>query len=215
MKAPYVAIAIGVVLILSWGCDDKSEPSDQDVSTPAPVSEPSRPPTKSHLVAAAAMDQVGKTTTYDPAYVKLAYPGGDVPIDRGVCTDVVVRALRKLGVDLQVLIHEDMTASFESYPNLWNLKRPDPNIDHRRVPNIATFLRRKGKAIAVNDNAADYLPGDIVVWRFPDGRPHIGIVSNVLIENQTRHKMVHNVGAGACVQDVLFVYKIERHFRYF
>ncbi len=170
---------------------------------------------KADLLVTGAMEQVGKTTEYDSSYVKLGYPGGDVPINRGVCTDVVVRALRKTGVDLQVLIHEDMKKSFESYPNLWGLSRPDPNIDHRRVPNIATYLRRKGKAVAITKNPQGYIPGDIVVWRLPSGRPHIGVVSNLRVRGTQRHKVVHNIGSGTQLSDVLFRFEITDHFRYF
>ncbi|HUO84389.1 MAG TPA: DUF1287 domain-containing protein, partial [Thermoanaerobaculia bacterium] len=126
------------------------------------------------LVARAAERQVGVTTIYDPAYRRLGYPGGDVPIDRGVCTDVVIRSFRSIGVDLQVELHEDMTRSFDQYPRLWNLSRPDSNIDHRRVPNLMTWFRRQGKEISLE---AEYLPGDIVAWRLPNGLHHIGIVS--------------------------------------
>ena len=184
-------------------------------AAPVRATTPPAPETKAQLLALAAMQQVGQTTKYDPAYVKLAYPGGDVPIDRGVCTDVVVRALRKLGVDLQVLIHEDMKAAFDSYPQNWGLKRPDRNIDHRRVPNIARYLHRKGKAVPVTRDAGDYRPGDIVVWRLADGRLHMGIVSNVLVPGTQRHEIVHNFGAGAQREDRLFELEVIDHFRYF
>jgi len=174
-----------------------------------------RPKSKGELLAEAARAQVGVTVTYDPAYVKLAYPGGDVPADRGVCIDVVIRALRPLGADLQVLVHEDMTAAFGSYPKLWGLRRPDRNIDHRRVPNVATYLRRHGKAVAVTRNAEHYLPGDIVVWRLDNGRPHTGIVANETVAGTGRRKIIHNIGAGARVEDTLFAFEITGHFRYF
>ena len=173
------------------------------------------PRSKAEQLALAAVEQVGKTTKYDPACVRLAYPGGDVPIDGGVCTDVIVRALRKVGVDLQSLIHEDMSAAFGSYPNLWGLSRPDPNIDHRRVPNIATFLRRKNKMVTVTHKAGDYLPGDIVVWKLSNGRKHMGVVSNVRVGETDRCKIVHNIGAGTVLQDALFGFVITHHFRYF
>ena len=211
MKIRYFAIIACLTLTLLAGCDKKT-PSPQNPRAKAP---PPRQKTKGELLADAAAKQVGKTVTYDPTYVGLAYPGGDVPIDRGVCTDVVIRALRKFDVDLQLLIHEDMKSSFDSYPNLWNLKKPDPNIDHRRVPNIAAFLQRKNKALPLTRIATDYLPGDIVVWRFPDGRPHIGIVSNAPSTTKGRHKIVHNAGAGAQIQDVLFAWEITGHFRWF
>jgi hypothetical protein len=164
-------------------------------------------------LAAAAADQIGKTTLYDPSYVKLAYPGGDVPMDRGVCSDVVVRALRETGMDLQALIHEDMKAAFDRCPKIWGLTRPDPNIDHRRVPNIATFFRRQGKALPVTREAADYRPGDIVAWKLGGGRPHIGVVSNTPAPGHRRYQMVHNIGAGAQLEDVLFACEITGHFR--
>jgi uncharacterized protein YijF (DUF1287 family) len=170
---------------------------------------------KASLVVEGAMDQIGKTTKYDPSYVRLDYPGGDVPIDRGVCTDVVIRALRAAGVDLQVLIHEDMKRSFESYPDNWGLSKPDRNIDHRRVPNIATFLRRKGKALPVTKDPADYQPGDIVAWKIPDGRPHMGIVSNVQVRGTGRCLAIHNIGRGAKLEDRLFTFEITGHYRYF
>lgn len=174
-----------------------------------------KPRSKAELLAVAAMEQVGKTTIYDPSYIELSYPGGDVPIERGVCTDVVIRALRKCGVDLQIEIQEDMKANFESYPNLWGLNRADSNIDHRRALNIATFLRGKGKAVPITNDGRGYLPGDIVVWRLPNGVPHIGIVSNVPVKGGDRYKVVHNIGAGTQLEDVLFMFEITGHFRYF
>ncbi len=162
-----------------------------------------------------ARSQTGVTRFYDPSYVKLNYPGGDVSAERGVCTDVIIRALRAAGVDLQKEIHEDMKLHFDKYPKLWGLKKPDSNIDHRRVPNIVTFLKRRGKEIAVTNRGADYLPGDIVVWRIPGDLDHIGLVVNVTVENSDRFAVVHNIGRGAQMEDVLFEYKITGHFRYF
>ena len=185
-------------------------------SAKAPAAAPAGKSTsKARLVAAGAMAQVGKTTKYNPSYVKLDYPGGDLPLERGVCTDVVIRALRKVDVDLQSLIHEDMKASFDSYPKLWGLSRPDRNIDHRRAQNIATFMRRKGKTRPITKRAADYLPGDIVIWRLPKGSFHCGVVSTTRVPWTKRYKLVHNIGAGAQLEDVLFDYKITSHFRYF
>ncbi len=165
--------------------------------------------------SAAVASQVGKTLTYDPSYVRLRYPGGDVPIDRGVCTDVLIRAFRTLDIDLQVLVHEDMDASFNSYPNQWGLSRPDPNIDHRRVPNLATFFRRRGKTVAITLRGADYLPGDIVTWKLSNGRPHIGIVSRIRAESSDRFQIVHNIGVGARLEDALFDFEITGHYRCF
>ncbi|HEX2123018.1 MAG TPA: DUF1287 domain-containing protein [Thermoanaerobaculia bacterium] len=162
---------------------------------------------------AGAKAQVGKTRSYDPVYRRIAYPGGDVPIETGVCTDVVIRAFRRAGVDLQVLVHEDMKRNFAAYPKLWGLRRPDTNIDHRRVPNLATFFRRNGRAQPVSRRGADYAPGDIVTWKLASGVPHIGIVCDV--RRGDRHLVVHNIGAGAQLEDVLFAYEVTGHFRYF
>ncbi len=161
-----------------------------------------------------ARRQVGVTRSYDPAYRRIAYPNGDVPRETGVCTDVVIRAYRHAGVDLQKLVHEDMKAAFSVYPKNWGLRRPDTNIDHRRVPNLATFFRRKGKTLSVTQRGADYRPGDIVTWRLSSGVPHIGVVSDVPVRGTDRHKVVHNIGAGAQIEDVLFDYTLTGHYRY-
>jgi uncharacterized protein len=163
---------------------------------------------------AGAKRQVGVTRSYDPAYRRIGYPNGDVPLATGVCTDVVIRAYRHAGVDLQVLVHEDMKANFRAYPRNWGLRKPDTNIDHRRVPNLATFFKRKGAALPVTNRAADYKPGDIVTWRLSSGVPHIGIVSDVKRPFLTRHLVVHNIGNGAQLEDVLFAYELTGHYRY-
>lgn len=157
---------------------------------------------------AGAKAQIGKTRSYDASYRSLAYPGGDVPIDTGVCSDVVIRAFRNAGIDLQVLVHEDMKRNFSAYPKKWGLRRPDPNIDHRRVPNLATFLRRTGRAVT-----GDYQPGDIVTWNLAPNLPHIGIISDVKRGN--RYLVVHNIGSGAKLEDMLFSYEITGHYRWF
>lgn len=163
-------------------------------------------------LVAGAKKQVGVTRSYDPAYRRIAYPNGDVPMTTGVCTDVVIRAYRHAGVDLQRLVHEDMKRNFAAYPKNWGLRRPDPNIDHRRVPNLATFFRRHGKSLAVTRKGADYKPGDIVTWRLSAGVPHIGVVSDVRRGN--RYLVVHNIGAGTQLEDVLFAYTITGHYKY-
>jgi len=156
---------------------------------------------------------VGVTTIYDPRYTTLPYPGGDVPLERGVCCDVIVRAYRRAGLDLQRLVHEDMSQSFASYPRIWGLTKPDPNIDHRRVPNLATFFARHGTKLAVTTRPADYRPGDIVTWRLPfTGAAHIGLVSDRVEDG--RPLIVHNVGAGTRIEDVLFAYAVTGHYRY-
>ena len=161
-----------------------------------------------------AKRQVGVTRHYDGGYKRIAYPGGDVPLERGVCTDVVIRAYRHAGTDLQVLVHEDMKRNFSVYPKIWGLRRPDTNIDHRRVPNLATFFKRKGQSLRVTQRGADYKPGDIVTWDLASGVPHIGIVSDVPVRGTDRYLIVHNIGAGTQIEDVLFVYKLTGHYRY-
>jgi len=164
---------------------------------------------------AAARAQIGVTVAYDPAYIRLPYPNGDVPVDRGVCSDVVVRALRAVGVDLQRLVHEDMTAAFSAYPSLWGLRKPDSNIDHRRVPNLERFFARQGKSLPVSKHAADYRPGDIVSWRLPNGLTHIGVVSDRRTVLAGRPLVIHNIGLGAREEDVLFAWPQRGHYRWF
>jgi uncharacterized protein YijF (DUF1287 family) len=163
----------------------------------------------------AAESQIGVTLTYDAAYRKIAYPGGDVPREIGVCTDVVVRAYRDgLGIDLQKLVHEDMRKAFSAYPKLWGLTSTDRNIDHRRVPNLRTYFQRRGAAVAVSTSAADYRPGDIISQILPDGRPHIGIVSYRLNDAGTTPLVIHNIGRGTLAEDILFALEITGHYRY-
>jgi uncharacterized protein YijF (DUF1287 family) len=164
-------------------------------------------------LAEAAETQHGVTTLYDPAYVKLDYPMGDVPAARGVCTDVVIRAFRSLGVDLQVEVHRDMTAHFSEYPSLWGLKRPDRNIDHRRVPNLETLFQRKGGARDLSREASAFRAGDIVSWRLTgSGLPHIGIVSTR--RSRRTPLIVHNIGAGVQIEPVLFDWPMAAWFRF-
>lgn len=163
-------------------------------------------------LAAAARAQIGVTTIYDGAYAKLDYPDGDVPLARGVCTDVVIRAYRARGIDLQRLVHEDMARAFGAYPHAWGLAAPDSNIDHRRVPNLQAFFARNGRALAVSRDGADYAPGDLVTWRLPSGVPHIGIVSDASVEG--RPLIVHNIGAGVRLEDMLFAFPITGRYRY-
>jgi uncharacterized protein len=165
---------------------------------------------------AAAEQQIGVTLRYDPAYTKLNYPLGDVPRERGVCTDVIIRAYRDgLGIDLQKIVHEDMRKAFAAYPRNWGLKRPDRNIDHRRVPNLQTFFKRRGASLDVSTVAVDYLPGDVVSLMLPGNLPHIVIVSHRANSDGTRPMVVHNIGAGTRSDDSLFSYEITGHYRYF
>lgn len=166
-------------------------------------------------LVAAAREQIGVTLHYDPAYVKLAYPRGDVPIERGVCTDVVVRAFRRVGYDLQELVHRDMKKAWAAYPHpaQWKLKRPDTNIDHRRVPNLATFFGRHGVTLGVSKDAQDYEAGDIVTWQVPPGLPHIGLVADVRTTAGVP-LIIHNIGNGTRMEDRLFSYTITGHYRF-
>ena len=163
-----------------------------------------------------ANEQTKVTKSYDPAYVIIPYPNGDVPIETGVCTDVVIRSFRNANVDLQKEVHEDMAANFSAYPKKWGLKSPDKNIDHRRVPNLQTFFTRRGKSLPITKNAADYIPGDVVSWDLDDkGTTHIGLVSNIYSESTKRYLIIHNIGGGANAEDKLFDWKITGHYRYF
>ncbi len=151
---------------------------------------------------------------YDPSYFKIKYPNGDVPADRGVCTDVIIRAYRKLGIDLQKEVHEDMQANFIKYPAAWGLKHTDSNIDHRRVLNLMTFFKRFGTVRSSTTNPADYLPGDIVCWDLGGGITHIGLVVNRKSADKKRYLIVHNIGGGQVLADCLFEFKIIGHYRY-
>lgn len=151
---------------------------------------------------------------YDPSYFPLAYPNGDVPEGKGVCSDVVIRAYRKLGIDLQKEVHEDMASNFSEYPKNWGLVRPDKNIDHRRVPNLMTFFERKGSALRITSNPKDFLPGDLVCWSLGGGTTHIGVVVKKKSSDGKRHLVVHNIGAGQVMEDCLFSFKIIGHYRY-
>ena len=165
---------------------------------------------------AAALARTRVRVVYDLAYVRLAYPGGDVAADRGVCADVVIRVYRAVGIDLQQLVHEDMRGAFAAYPKHWGLTRPDSNIDHRRVPNLETFLKRQGAALPVSDVPADYRASDVVAWNLKGASgflPHIGMVTDR--KGLTgRPKVVHNIGAGPRLEDVLFHWPMTGHYRY-
>lgn len=166
-------------------------------------------------LVAAARAQTREHVIYDGSYRAIGYPLGDVPQDRGVCTDVLIRAYRAaLGVDLQVLVHEDMSASFAAYPPLWGLRRPDRNIDHRRVPNLRRFFERAGAELPVSRDASDYAPGDVVSWTLPGNQPHIGIVSERLVPGTRRPLVIHNIGAGPVEDDILFAFEITGRYRF-
>ena len=162
-----------------------------------------------------AIAQAGVTTGYDPSYVALDYPGGDVPEKTGVCSDVVVRAFRKGGIDLQKEVHEDIKAARSEYSTKWGAIGPDRNIDHRRVLNLMTYFRRQGKSLPISNSATDYQPGDIIAWELTSGIDHIGIVTNMLSDSEDRYLIVHNIGAGTRIEDVMFAWAIKGHYRFF
>lgn len=161
-----------------------------------------------------ALGLTNQKVVYDPSYFTIDYPNGDVPGDKGVCTDVVIRTYRKVGIDLQKEVHEDMEASFAKYPKNWGLKQPNKNIDHRRVPNLMVFFTRHGKVKPLTDKPADYLPGDIVCWNLGGQITHIGLVVNKKSTDNKRYLIVHNIGGGQVLADCLFEYKIIGHYRY-
>ncbi len=163
----------------------------------------------------AATERTKHIVRYDGSYRKISYPNGDVPDNVGVCTDVIIRSYRKLGIDLQKDIHEDMKENFDMYPKLWGLSKPDPNIDHRRVPNLQTLFKRKGILLPVTRNPNDYVAGDIVSWMLPGNLPHIGIVIDLRSGDGTKPLIVHNIGSGPVIEDILFDYQITGHYRYY
>jgi uncharacterized protein len=166
-------------------------------------------------LAAAAIERTHHTVRYISEYRRLDYPGGDVPADTGVCTDEVIRAYRAAGVDLQKEVHEDMVKDWSAYPHKWGVSHPDSNIDHRRVPNLMVFFSRKGESLPTTQRASDYAPGDLVTWDLGGNVPHIGMVVNRKSGEGERWLVVHNIGAGPKMEDVLFAWKITGHYRYF
>lgn len=166
-------------------------------------------------LSAAAIELTKDHVVYDPSYFSIKYPNGDVPKGVGVCTDVIIRAYRTLGIDLQKEVHEDMKGNFSAYPKNWGLKTTDTNIDHRRVPNLMTFFKRKGIVKSINNDPKNYIPGDIVSWNLSGGITHIGIVSSIKSPaNPQQYLIVHNIGAGQVLEDCLFDFKITGHYRY-
>ena len=165
-------------------------------------------------LAEAAFSLTHQKVEYDATYFAISYPGGDVPANKGVCTDVVIRAYRKVGIDLQKEVHEDMKANFSKYPTQWGLKQPDKNIDHRRVPNLMTFFSRFGTTQKISTEPKDYLPGDIVCWNLGGAITHIGIVSKNKSKDGKRNLIIHNIGHGQVEEDILFEFKIIGHYSF-
>jgi uncharacterized protein YijF (DUF1287 family) len=211
-------LIVSAVLAMASAC--RAQQVSQTIApsnSPSPILKP-LPPAAPHELKQlidGALQQVGITKGYDPSYVSIAYPGGDVAIETGVCSDVLVRAFRKAGVDLQRLVHEDMVRAWAAYPRNWGNTGPDTNIDHRRVKNLMTFFERQGKSVGITKQNDDYLPADIVSWDLGNGVDHIGIVSNSFLVAGGSPLIVHNIGSGTKIEDVLFAWRITGHYRYF
>ena len=209
--------ALFLVVAFSASCQRQFQPqraeTQKPVSTPQPF--PATVSPQLRQLVESAIEQTKITTGYDPSYVRINYPGGDVPIETGVCSDVVVRGFRKAGIDLQKEIHDDMGRAWPHYPKKWGANGRDPNIDHRRVLNLMTYFERQGKSLPITTDRDDYLPGDIVAWDLGNGVDHIGLVVNSWSEKRNAYLVVHNIGGGARVEDVLFSWKITGHYRYF
>lgn len=208
-------LACLVVLVLAV-VPALSAPVELALAQSSPSSEARRREFTQRLVAA-AIERTHHVVRYDSAYVRIPYPGGDVPADTGVCTDEIIRSYRSVGVDLQKEVHEDMAQNFDLYPRRWRWlnSHPDSNIDHRRVPNLMVFFARKGEPLSLSTRAEDYAPGDIVAWDLGGGIPHVGLVVDQKSAQSGRYMIVHNIGQGPRMEDVLFNWKITGHYRYF
>lgn len=195
-----------LTLLLFFTCGQK------DAENEFPVT----PDSFDNRLSAAAISIIDSDVVYTPGYISIKYPNGDVPTKTGVCTDVIIRAYRKLDIDLQKEVHEDMIKNFSLYPNIkkWGLHKTDTNIDHRRVPNLEVFFGRKGKKLSITENATDYKTGELVTWMISGKYPHIGIVTNKKSPDGKRMMIVHNIGAGQVLEDCLFDWQIVGHFKY-
>jgi uncharacterized protein YijF (DUF1287 family) len=203
-----------LLICFSFGCK-KSEKIAENISESKPTTQLIENPIDFYeKLSNAAISIINPDVVYTPSYVSIKYPNGDVPAKTGVCTDVVIRAYRKLGIDLQKKVHEDMKTNFSKYPKTWGLKTTDKNIDHRRVPNLEVFFARKGKTLSITKNTSDYKTGDIVTWLLAgDAIPHIGIVTHIK-SNNGNPMIVHNVGSGQVLEDCLLSWKIVGHYKY-
>lgn len=220
LTSNWLHVLPGCLLLLLVASCQRSTPAVRStavVPAPSPVARPLTPIASPQLkqFLEAAIEQSKVTTGYDPSWVKIDYPNGDVPSDTGVCSDVIVRAFRKAGIDLQKEVHEDMTRAWSEYPRKWGARGTDTSIDHRRVLNLTTYFDRQGKSLPVTNERADYLPGDVVAWELSPGVEHIGILTNLSSEADKHYLIVHNIGAGARVEDVLLTWKIIGHYRHF
>lgn len=195
-----------LLFLLLLACTNNANPDTAN-------SKPAKPKDFYEKLSDAAISIVNPSIEYDPTYFTIPYPNGDVPKDKGVCTDVVIRSYRKLGIDLQKEVHEDMKKNFDKYPKAWGLKTTDSNIDHRRVPNLQVFFSRFGEVLPKTQKASDYNSGDIVTWKLSDRHVHIGMVVGKKAASG-RYMIVHNIGSGQVMEDVLFNYEITGHYRY-
>jgi len=206
------------LFVFLLNCDkiNNSNTLTQQIDSNTEINEIENPTDFYEKLSNAAISIIDSEVVYTPSYVSIKYPNGDVPAKTGVCSDVVIRAYRKLGIDLQKEVHEDMKANFSLYPNLkkWGLKTTDKNIDHRRVPNLEVFFARKGETLPITQNPSDYKTGDLVTWLLAgDAIPHIGIVTHIKSENGNP-MIVHNVGSGQVLEDCLLNWKIVGHFKF-
>ena len=201
-----------IVICFSLGCKKSEKLTDSNsISNNFTIEKPINFQEK---LSNAALSIIDENVIYTPNYVSIKYPNGDVPPKTGVCSDVVIRSYRKLNIDLQKEIHEDMKVNFSKYPKIWGLSKTDTNIDHRRVPNLEVFFERKGTKLKITQNATNYKTGDLVTWMINGKLPHIGIVTHLKSTDGKRNLIVHNVGGGQVLQDCLFSYEIVGHFRY-
>ena len=213
MRRLFVLVISVLIALLLFGCSSASSRAVGQ-HTPRLRELPSNATQRENVVAS-ALEQTTYTFSYDPSYAKLGYPGGDIPLERGVCADVIVRAFRRAGVDLQKDLHEDMKNDFAAYPRIWGARAPDTNIDHRRVANLMKYFTRKNWSLPLSADGGAYAPGDVVAWDLGGGLLHIGLVTDAKSDSSDRFLVVHNIGSGAQLQDVLFSWRIIGHYRCF
>ena len=208
------------VVCLFAGCETRlptaSRSDSSHVSASGPIEKREVASAPVSKILQNAEEQAHLTKNYTQNYYTIPYPNGDLPIETGACSDVIIHSFRAAGIDLQKEVHEDMAANFSAYPKKWGVPAPDPNIDHRRVPNLQTFFTRKGKSVGISTDPGAYRPGDIVSWDLDGkGMTHIGLVSNLWNEKTKRYLIIHNIGGGTKAEDRIFDWKITGHFRYF
>ncbi len=209
----FTKIKLFLLIIAFVACAQPAK-KDTTIITDLPEQKQEKTPKSEKKLVTAALSIIDDEVIYKPAYVIIPYPNGDVPAKTGVCTDVIIRTYRKIGIDLQQEVHNDMKNNFNEYPKTWHLNTTDTNIDHRRVPNLEVFFTRKGKKLAITQNPEDYKPGEIVTWMINNKLPHIGIVTDKKSSDGKRPLIVHNVGSGQVLEDCLFSYQIVGHFEY-